>query len=105
MKAAKKTTKPAAVKTAAEIQANVLETFAMHCGCIMTAEHLMGFGVGIPDGPSVVVSMKITSRAEGGNQVWDQVEVNGECAGNRCGARNEYARLCAPVLAAAFALK
>jgi hypothetical protein len=83
----------------------VLETFAYHCGEIMTSNHLNSFSLHTPGGPEVFVTMKIRSRSEDGNIGWDQIEVNGVHVGNRSAARDEYARLCAPVLAAAFATK
>jgi hypothetical protein len=91
--------------TAVVVQENVLSTFAYHCGVIMTEMHLNGFGLNVPGGESVYVTMKIVTRDADGSGAWDQVEVNGVCVGNRHAARDEYARLCAPVIAAAFAVK
>lgn len=82
---------------------HVTELFAYHCGEILTAVHLNGFALHTPGGPEVCVTMKITSRSDDGNIRWDQVEVNGVHVGNRHAARDEYARLCMPVLTAAFA--
>lgn len=84
---------------------HVLELFAYHCGEIMTAMHLNSFALHVPGGPEVCVTVKIKARSEDGNIGWDQVEVNGVHVGNRHAARDEYARLCAPVIAAAFAVK
>ncbi len=91
--------------TAAQIQEHVLQIFAFHCGAIMTSVHLNGFGLNVPGGPEVYVTMKVVARSADDNIVWDTIEVNGVRIGNRCGARDEYARLCAPVIAAAFAAK
>lgn len=87
------------------VSLNVLDTFGYHIGEIMTARDLNGFGLHVPNGPQVFVTMKIVSRDADGVSVWDQVEVNGVRVGNRHAAREEYTRLCAPVLAAAFAAK
>jgi hypothetical protein len=84
---------------------NVLDTFGYHCGEIMTAKHLNGFGLHVPNGPQVFVTMKVVSYDADGVSAWDQVEVNGVRVGNRSAAREEYTRLCAPVIAAAFAAK
>ena len=84
---------------------HVLETFAYHCGAIMSEMHLNSFGLNVPGGPGVLVTMKIVSRDADGVSAWDTVEVNGVRVGNRAAARDEYARLCAPVIAAAFAAK
>lgn len=83
---------------------HVLCTFAYHCGEIMTRENLRGFGLAVPNGEGILVSMRIARRADPSGAVspWDQVEVNGIAVGNRCAARDAYARLCAPILAAAL---
>lgn len=94
--------KSSKVRTASEIRENVVDTFAYHCAAIMTETNLHGFGLSCTGGPFVEVEMRIASRSAQG-AVWDQIEVNGVIVGNRCAARSEYARLCAPVLAAAFA--
>lgn len=91
-----------------EAYLNVLSTFAYHCGAIMSAHMLGGFGLHVPpdDGApeilvEIIVEMRVVARGRNGDRVWDQVEVNGQVVGNRCAAREAYARLCAPVIAAA----
>ncbi len=81
----------------------ILALFGSHCGDIMCQPSILAFGIGLRNGPSVVVEMKITTyqNSDGTADVWDSVKVNGKNVGNRCGARNEYARLCAPIIAAA----
>lgn len=92
-------------QTAAQIQENVLSTFAYHSSEIMTSEHLCGFGITSGD-VSAFCTMKVVVRAEeGAVSVWDTIEVDGVVVGNRCAAREAYAKLCAPVIAAAFAAK
>jgi hypothetical protein len=90
---------------AQSVSQHVLELFAYHCGAIMTEMHLNGFGLHVPGGPEVFVTMKVVSRDADGVSAWDAIEVNGVRVGNRSAARDEYARLCAPVIAAAFAAK
>lgn len=86
------------------IQEHVLSTFAYHCGEIMANTHIKAFCLSIPNGIEVCVSMKVVSYDSNDVRAWDQIEVNGVFVGNRSAARDEYARLCAPVIAAAFAV-
>jgi hypothetical protein len=92
------------ISTPTEIRDHVLSIFAYHVGSIMKDRHLNGFGLHVPGGPEVFVTMKIVAYSDDENSDWDQVEVNGVRVGNRCAARDEYTKLCTPVIAAACAL-
>jgi len=91
--------------TQEQIREHVLSTFSYHCGAIMTEKFLNGFGLYLPGGDGVYVTMKVVSHESEGVSGWDQCEVNGVRMGNRHGAREEYARLCAPIIAAACGVK
>lgn len=78
----------------------VLETFAYHCGVIMTSPDPV-VSLGLSHGNvQVMVTFEFRERSHG-NSVWDQVYVEGKWLGNRCAARDHYARMAAPVLMAA----
>ena len=90
----------------------MLSTFAHHCACIMTDEAPTKFRCGIGfSGPNnedrvEMASVEITPTTvewdeNAGNSVCDGVKVNGKPCGNRCGGRDELARLMAPILAEA----
>jgi len=85
-----------------EAYASVLSTFAYHCGAIMSDRTLAAFGLDAAE-HRVFVRMRVTSYAREDMRpcASDQVAVDGKHIGNRCAAREEYARLCAPVIAAA----
>ena len=53
------------------------------------------------------VDVKVTPAGGvfAGDTVWDQVEINGKQCGNRCGGRDEYARLAGEYLAAELGLE
>ena len=95
----------------------VLATFSYHISCIMTNRPYPGnshqevrFGLGLGDprvGPAVLVQVVILPYEQDSDPwgVWAQVFLRGaddepwRACGNRCGGREEYARLCAPVIA------
>ena len=91
--------------------AQMVITFAHHCGCIMTDPAPTKFtcGVGYMTDTNeervILAEIKIvrSHMSEPGTNpdVWDQVTVNGEHCGNRCGGREQYAKLMAPLLAEA----
>ena len=89
----------------------MVTTFAHHCGCIMTdpapTRFKCGIGYTTADNEERVLLAEIkivrsTMSTEGTNpDVWDQVQVNGKHCGNRCGGREEFAKIMAPMLAEA----
>lgn len=88
----------------------MIRIFSHHCGCIMTDEAPTKFKCGVgfqtADGFDrvIVAEIEITRSLwanEPSPSVWDQVKVNGKHCGNRCGGREEYAKLMAPILAEA----
>lgn len=96
--------------------AHVLSTFAYHVAGIMTERPTRSdapyaqcarFGLGLggygPGCPTVHVQIEITPVYSEGDPdrwgVWAHVSIDGKACGNRCGGRDEYARLCAPVIA------
>jgi len=86
-----------------ETYSALVANFAYHATVIMTekAPYKGGLGLGFAGGPSVYAEIEITPAKDGWDQVWDQVKVNGKEAGNRCGGREAYAKIVAPVLAEA----
>ena len=72
---------------------HALSIFAYHVACIAKEEQRFGlhFYGNISVGVTIV-------RADDSNRDWDQFYFDGKLVGNRCAAREEYTRLCAPVL-------
>ena len=58
-------------------------------------------------GDWATVDVKVTAAggAFAGDSVWDQVEIDGKSCGNRCGGRDEYARLAGEHLAKELGLE
>ena len=81
----------------------VLSVMAYQIGVIMT-DKPGKFGLSVCAGPDVecYVHMRVEIKASANLRehpdqvsVWDQVWIDGECYGNRCGGREEYIKRCA----------
>ena len=83
----------------------MLSNFAYHVGEIMStcppATFRLTLG-GYADIQAKMVEIKIEATKSEGRvepiDVWDQVTVDGQWAGNRCGGRDAYTKAMAPVL-------
>jgi hypothetical protein len=88
----------------------ILETFSYHISEIMTGrpidaistEYKFGLGLGHGEGCPKVCAIVHVVPSSVWKDPWGvlaETYVNGKPCGNRCGARAEYTRLCAPVIA------
>ena len=83
---------------------DVLETMAGHIANVASREQsrmITGFGLHASDGTYVFVKFEcVPSRFAPDDEIWDQVRLNGEWCGNRCGGVRRLAQLYATVVEA-----